>query len=77
MSEQELKELSKLLNEFRKTIDEVIFYNATDFAILKSFIECAMIQSKDINHNGWYTVRNSCCGMFPTRTNAVCLHIYF
>lgn len=52
MSEQELKELSELLNEFRKTIDEVIFYNATDFAILKSFIECAMIQSKDINHNG-------------------------
>lgn len=49
MSNEELKELSELLNGFRDTIDQEIYYRATDFEILKAFVQCAIIQSKDIN----------------------------
>lgn len=52
MSEQELKELSELLNEFRVSIDQDIYYRATDFDVLKAFIQCAIIQSKDITPKG-------------------------
>lgn len=52
MSEAELKELSELLREFRNTIDEDMYYRATDFEILKSFVQCAIIQSKDITPKG-------------------------
>ena len=52
MSNEELKELSELLNEFRNTIDEDMYYRATDFDILKSFVQCAIIKSKDITPKG-------------------------
>lgn len=52
MSNEELKELSKLLNEFRDSIDKDMYYRATDFEILKSFVQCAIIQSKDITPKG-------------------------
>lgn len=46
MNENELKELSELLNKFRNAVDTDIFYNATDFEILKAFTECAIINVK-------------------------------
>lgn len=52
MNNEELKRLSDLLNEFRDTVNNDIFYRATDFEILKSFVECAITQSKNITPKG-------------------------
>lgn len=52
MGENELKELSELLKEFRNTIDKDVFYRASDFDILKAFVQCAIIKSKDITPKG-------------------------
>lgn len=48
MSDEELKELSLLIEEFRATADKDTFYRASDFDILKAFTQCAIDNAKDI-----------------------------
>lgn len=52
MSDEELKELSLLVEEFRTIADKDFLHRATDFEILKAFTECAIMQSKDITPKG-------------------------
>lgn len=45
------QEITELLEDFRETIDEDIYNDATDFEIIKSFIQCAIIKAKEKNES--------------------------
>ena len=47
MNEQEIKEIAELTEELRTAVDNDLFTNATDFEIIKSLIQCAIIKSNE------------------------------
>lgn len=47
MSKKELAEIAELTEELRTAVDNDLFTNATDFEIIKSLIQCAIIKSNE------------------------------
>lgn len=54
MSNEELKELSCLVEKLRKGCKNVSFCSLSDFEILKILVECAIIKSLGITVEEYY-----------------------